>query len=971
MTVPAGITALLAYAKLLKGDEKGEAQVFLDRLFQAFGWAGYKEAGATLEGRVHGETVLKKKSTRFADLLWPGRAIVEMKKRGERLEKHYDQAFYYWQRTVPNRPPYVVLCNFDEFWIYDFNQQLDDPVDKIPLADFPERYTAFNFLLPEQKKSQFGNDRVAVTRDAADRMATLFNHLVARGVDRSKAQRFILQCVLCLFAEDIDLLPRGFFSELIDDCISGESSFDLFGDLFRWMNSPRPPGGGRFKAVGYFNGGLFSVVDPVDLTKDELFLLAGASKENWAKVQPPIFGSLFQNSMDAKERHALGAHFTREADIQSIVKPTVIRPWQEQIDSAKTLEALLDIRRKLAEFRVLDPACGSGNFLYVAYRDLVRTELALVKRLYEEFPTTRGARKTSASQKGAVASDSFISVKQFHGIDVLPFAVELAKVTLLIGKKLAYDEIAQSLDMDQLGLSFEKPLPLDNLDQHIVKDDALFCEWPRADAIIGNPPYQSKNKMQQEFGSAYVRQVRAKFSDVPGRADYCVYWFRRAHDNLQAGGRAGLVGTNTIRQNYSREGGLDYIVANGGAITEAVSTQVWPGEAIVHVSLVNWIKGKASGKKLLMWQLGDDVDSPWDKASLDEINPALSPKLDVTKAKSLRTNVRSEACYQGQTHGHEGFLLTPDDARAMIKRSARNREVLFPFLNGADLVGRDDGGPSRWVIDFQPRDMHSAAGYSEPFEHVKATVLVARQRAAEEEEKRNAEILRTSPSARVNIHHKNFLNQWWQLSWARPDLTAKLATLSRYTACARVTKRSIFEFISSAVRPSDALQVFPLADDYSFGLLQSTIHWQWFVARCSTLKRDFRYTSDTVFDSFPWPQEPTLVQVRRVAKAAVALRMLRGKVMRANGMSRRDLYRQLEQPGKSEVRDVQEALDAAVRDAYEFKAKGDPLPEILELNLHLAGQESKGVRIIGPGLPPCVKDPTPFVTIDCIPAPRL
>jgi type II restriction/modification system DNA methylase subunit YeeA len=119
----------------------------------------------------------------------------------------------------------------------------------------------------------------------------------------------------------------------------------------------------------------------------------------------------------------------------------------------------------------------------------------------------------------------------------------------------------------------------------------LFCKWPAADVIVGNPPYQSKNKMQQEFGPAYVNRVRTRYPDVPGHADYCVYWFRRAHDELAAGGRAGLVGTNTIRQNYSREGGLDYIVGNGGTITEAVSTQAWSGDADVHVSIVNWIKG--------------------------------------------------------------------------------------------------------------------------------------------------------------------------------------------------------------------------------------------------------------------------------------------------------------------------------------------------------------------------------------------
>ena len=145
-------------------------------------------------------------------------------------------------------------------------------------------------------------------------------------------------------------------------------------------------------------------------------------------------------------------------------------------------------------------------------------------------------------------------------------------------------------------------LPLDNLDGNIKCEDALFCIWPEVDAIIGNPPFQSKNKMIEEFGRGYVNRIRAAYPDIPGRADYCVYWFRKAHDHLGHEQRAGLVGTNTIRQNYSRIGGLDYIVNHGGTITEAVSSQVWSGDAVVHVSIVNLLKGSQPGKKKLLHQ---------------------------------------------------------------------------------------------------------------------------------------------------------------------------------------------------------------------------------------------------------------------------------------------------------------------------------------------------------------------------------
>ena len=458
--------------------------------------------------------------------------------------------------------------------------------------------------------------------------------------------------------------------------------------------------------------------------------------------------------------------------------------------------------------------------------------------------------------------------------------------------------------MAQLGFTLEDPLPLDNLDEHIVCKDALFNDWPEVEAIIGNPPYQSKNKMQVEFGAAYVYRLRERDRDVPGRADYCVYWFRRAHDHLPKGARAGLVGTNAIRQNYSREGGLDYIVGNGGTITEAVSTQVWSGEAAVHVSIVNWAKGKVPGKKLLTWQEGDAVDSPWGKANVDLINPALSTGIDVTAAKTLRSNVESGACYQGQTHGQEGFLLEPDEAKAMLKQSRRNRDVIFPFLIAEDLIGRRDGSPSRWVIDFNQMDVHAAGSFKEPCARVKVLVLPERKEAARREKERTAEVVLGNPQAKVNRHHAVFLDRWWQLSWGRGEMIAKLSSVPRFIACAQVTKRPIFEFISTAIRPNAALIVFPLPDDTSFGVLQSSIHWTWFVERCSTLTRRFRYTSDTVFDSFPWPQAPTLAQARKVAEAAVDLRSLRQKMMNQHGLSRRDLYRQLEEPGKSPIKDA-------------------------------------------------------------------
>lgn len=943
------------YWRLLEGRERAEAQVFCDRLFQAFGHAGYKEAGAVLEKRIDA-----KGQRKYADLTWKPRLLIEMKSRGEDLDDHYRQAFENWLHLTPGRTRYVVLCNFDEFWIYDFDLQLEEPLDKLRIEDLPDRYTALNFLFPEERRPLFNNDRVAVTRAAADKVASVFNALMARKEDRERAQRFILQCVFSAFAEDFGLLEKGFFTELIHDCLGGMgSAYDLIGGLFRQMGSADPAAGGRFKGVPYFNGGLFNVVHPFELKEEELELLRQAVSENWARVQPPVFGTLFQQSLGKAQRHALGAHFTSEADIQKIVLPTIVRPWRKRLDDISSPEDAASFLDALRSYAVLDPACGCGNFLYIAYRELKRIEMDAVMRL-RQLVRRRRVRVVSAP----------ISVRQFHGIDIFPFAVELAKVTLLLAKELAIKEEEKKLGSSQQDFQFDRPLPLDNLDENLRCDDALFCAWPEADAIIGNPPYQSKNKMQGEFGRDYVNRVRARFPDVSGRADYCVYWFRRAHDELATGGRAGLVGTNTIRQTYSREGGLDYIVENGGTITEAVATQVWSGDSAVHVSIVNWVKGSERGKKKLYTQLGDKVDSPWKLERLDHINSSLSSHADVTGAESLRCNAESCACYQGQTHGHEGFLLRADEAEAMIAGDPSLKDVLFPYLTADEMLSNIVATPGRYVIDFHPRDVLQSRRYESLFGRIEEKVLPDRQEAAAEEEARNRKALADNPQAKVNRHHANFLNKWWLLSYAREELIRRISTIPRYVSCGQVTKRPVFEFISAEIRPNAALMVFPLPDDYSFGILQSIMHWAWFTSRCSTLTARFRYTSETVFDSFPWPQNPTPEQIRAVADAAVGLRALRRRVMAENAWCLRDLYRTLDTPGANPLRAAHEGLDDAVGSAYGMQRGCDILASLLALNHEVAEREAQGKTVQGPGLPVSAGDPSAFVTDDCVRMPQ-
>ena len=365
----------------LIGDEKGEAQVFLDRFFQGLGHGGVREAGATLEMRLarHDEG-----GTAFADLVWKPRVLIEMKKAKQNLAKHYRQAFNYWLDLTPDRPQYVILCNFDDLWVYDLNRQLDEPVDRLTLEDLPKHWEALAFMLPRQEEPFFGNDLVAVTRTSAAKASAVFHRLLERGIERDVAQRFILQSVMAMFSEDIGLLPRHSFTLAVQDSLEGSSAYDLLFGLFREMDTRGVTPAGRFKGTPYFNGGLFAQLDPIELTHEELGLLNDSAAEDWSQVRPAIFGTLFEQSLEQSERHAYGAYFTSEADIQKAVLPSIVRPWMERIDRASSLEELHQLEQDLWHFKVLDPACGSGNFLYMAYRELRRIERSCATSSWSE-----------------------------------------------------------------------------------------------------------------------------------------------------------------------------------------------------------------------------------------------------------------------------------------------------------------------------------------------------------------------------------------------------------------------------------------------------------------------------------------------------------------------------------------------------------------------------------------------------------
>jgi hypothetical protein len=561
------------------GSERGEAQTFLNELFACYG-TDRRAVGAVFED-AHS-------STGIMDLHWPGVVIIEMKAPyyAAKLAEHRPQALGYWRHSANvaagrPAPPYVVLCAFQQFEIWQPGQYPNDPVAVFSLDELPDHYPALQFLAGE-KPLFIAQDR-KLTTQATHTIAEVYRSLLDRdAAPPEMIQAFVMQIVWCLFAEDYEMLSQHPTQQLIEALLHNQSwsSYMMLGGLFEVLNDPSDRGRyGVLAGTRYVNGELFASPAKVHLETDELELLRQAAQYDWRNVDPTIFGSLMEDFLGPEHRWELGAHYTHETDIMKIVQPTIVEPWRERISATTTVAEVRHALDDLCAFRVLDPACGCGNFLYVAYRELRSLEYELKRRVSH-----------IAQQTGVPVPSPdglpYYRLSNLHGIDIEATSVLIARVTLWMGQRQM---------VERFGMA-EPVLPLVDL-SGIRAGDALKLLWPETDCIIGNPPFLGSQHIRATHGDAYVNWLKETFQ--VGVKDYCVYWFRKAHQRLDANQRAGLVGTNSISQNRARGASLEYIVAHGGVITNAVSSQDWPGESAVDVSLVNWIRSPPFHRKSL------------------------------------------------------------------------------------------------------------------------------------------------------------------------------------------------------------------------------------------------------------------------------------------------------------------------------------------------------------------------------------
>lgn len=854
----------------------------------------------------------------WADVWKKGFFGWEYKGKHADLDKAYQQLLQY--RESLQNPPLLVVSDMQRILVHTNFTNTVKRTYELGLEDLlvPNRLDILRaiFLEPERLKAPETTEQV--TKQAAEEFARLAQILRQWGEDPQKTAHYLIRLLFCLFAEDIGLLPRGLFTKLVQQTSGTTSDYtDRIKRLFSVMST-----GGWFgvERIPFIDGGLFDSDFALDIPGDGIQILIDASRLDWSSIEPSILGTLFERSLDPNKRAQLGAHYTSREDILLIVEPVLMEPlrrrWAEVREKAEALarddkteevrELLDGFAQEIAATRVLDPAGGSGNFLYVALRQMLDLEKEVI---------------TLCRDLGAGEMTPRVSPVQLHGIEIDPYAHELAEATVWIG-------YIQWLHENGFGLPEEPILkPLDT----IMQMDAILAynedgnpvepEWPEADVIIGNPPFLGDKFMRGELGNRYVNDLRALYqARIPGQSDLVCYWFEKARAMIErrTATRAGLLATQGIRGGANRT--VLERIKDSGNIFWAQSDRDWVLDgATVHVSMVGFDDGRIEHKSL-------------DGEAVNSINADLTSHVDLTRAAKLPEN--ADIGFIGSQKGGP-FDIPERTAQHLIAQignvSGRsNADVVRPWVNGSDITQQPRG---KWIIDFGGfMPLEEAAQYEAPFEYVKKHVYPRRK----------------------DVRRKNHREYWWIHAESRPGMREALSKLTRYIATPRVSKHRVFVWLDTEILADSAVVVIARDDDYSFGVLQSTIHERWARATGTQLREatsGFRYSQTMTLETFPFPwppgQEPQdAPRVQAIAEAARELVQKRDAWLNPEGMSEKELKKRTltnlynDYPMWLEL--VHQKVDRAVLDAYGWPhdiTDEEILERLLELNLQRAKEQ--------------------------------
>ncbi len=885
----------------------------------------------------------------WADVWYRAHFAWEYKGIGKDLDAAYVQLLRY--KDDLGNPPLLVVSDLNIIRIHtNFTNTVKQTIE-VNLASLPDEgnLAMLKRLWTDPESFRPRDTPDSVTIAAAGRFSAIAAGLHRRGEDPEKSAHFLVQVVFCLFAEDIDLLPDNLFSQMVEADRHDPRTFrDDARELLEAMNS-----GGRinYKRIPWVNGGLFASVDVPELTIPEIALIHDSVKLDWSQIEPAIFGTLFERSLDPTKRSQLGAHYTGKSDIQRVVEPVVIAPlkrrWAElrarhdttsdasannttrhaeqapearsrsipvrstskasRGDTKRRNAMLRDIDDFLAELRsvtILDPACGSGNFLYVALSDLLTLE--------NEVMTWRATTATLP------LGFPEITPAQVKGIEINAYAQQLAQAAIWIG-------YLQWLNANGFGWS-EPVLAGRDSTEHkdallpFPDDGAVVeAEWPEADFIIGNPPFLGNYRMRTELSDDYVMSLYGTFGlRIPNGSDLCCYFFEKARAEIEQNHaqRAGLLATNSIRGGANRE--VLKRIKQTGDIYMAWSDEPWIlNGAAVRISIVGFDDGTDPLRSL-------------NGASVAGINSDLSSlSADITTAKTLQKN--AGIGFKGVEKGG-AFEITSELAEQWLMAPANvngrpNSDVLRRWRNGIDITRRP---LNQWIIDFgSEMTVQEASQYELPFEYAFENVAKARS------------LNRVQRTA----------DTWWLHRRPVQAMRDAIKCLPRYLVTPHVSKHRVFTWMEQDILPGNLLIAFAREDNYFFGVLHSRAHEVWSLRMGTWLGKgnDPRYTPTTCFETFPlpWPpaQEPVDDScVIAIGDAAKRLDELRTNWLEPEGASDTELKKRtltnLYNTRPTWLQNAHAALDRAVWDAYGWSENEVPaeaeedviLSRLLELN---------------------------------------
>ncbi|MGN0855793.1 MAG: DNA methyltransferase [Candidatus Spyradenecus sp.] len=783
-------------------DEKQQAATFLDGFAACFGL------------KIVHEEPLKdpaSASTKFIDGLFPGKLLIEMKSRGKNLSDAYLQAQAYCALLGEAAPRYLLCCDF-EHWHF-FDRQSGRP-KKFLLRELPKRGHLFRFLLDEDLDPDWGEQQ-ELTIKAAEKMARLCDALEATGYDPADLPLLLTRLLFCVFAEDTGIFDHDAFKTYVNRtpyARLGEALSHLFTlldaddtrrDRLPWLSARDRE---RFR---YINGGLFrGAIQPPDFDFETCQRLLGLCDHDWRSVSPAIFGSLFQGVTDPKRRHDFGAHYTSETNILALIRPLFLDALRADLAAAVTPAQLDALHARLAALTFLDPACGCGNFLIVAYRELRRLELDLLRK-----------RHPNPAFAPPLAELLKVRVTQFYGLEIEPFPAQIAQTGLWLTDHLA------NLDASA---AFNQPydrLPLRD-SPHIQQVNALKTEWPVTDYIMGNPPFLGASNMTKEQKAEAV----ALFGKVrlSNSIDYVGAWYRKALDLMNAHKErridAAFVSTNSITQGEQVAALWKPLYADGIKILWGVPTFKWSNEAKHNAAVHCVIIGFSN--------VGENRLTPY-------LTEGKEPIIVESRSKPLCPDVPT--ILLGNKPADDGNLIlsSPDEVEPLAQSFVHKYVGAVEFLHNTHRY-------CLWLKDMPPAVL------------MKCPKVLKRVEAV-----RQFRLKSTSSATRATANAPSlffFISQ--------PETGNYI--LMPGTSSERREYIPI-GFLSADVIASNSSSIIPNATLYHFGVLTSSVHNAWMRAVCGRLEMRYRYSNATVYNTFPWPEADEALRAAVEEKAQAIL----------------------------------------------------------------------------------------------------